>query len=240
MKSIVRLSVLLVVVLSLSVSVTMVQGARAGRGGMGTMPALEQNPLTQQQKQQIMQIRQQTQQQVRDVRMNQNLSQQQKQQKISQIQAQGHERVMNVLTPEQKAEFGGWWQQRQSCSGGTCQMKPSGAGAGPGMGRQGRGMNRMGMIPGLQQHPLSEQQRQQIVEIRQDAQNRMSTITNNTSLTQDQKWQQLDQVQRESHDAIVSVLTPEQREELSNWWSSHPASGMGSKGGGMGSGMGNQ
>lgn len=239
MRPIIKLPILVLIVMMLaSASIVFAQGRQAQRD-MGMVPGIQQNPLTQQQRQQIMDIRQETQQQVRQIRMNQNLSQQQKQQQIKQAQMQNHERVMNVLTPEQRAEFQNWWQQRQQgCPGGVCPIRPPGAGAGPGM---GMGPGQMGMVPGIQQNPLTQQQQRQIMQIRQDAQQQMRDITNNPNLTEDQKWQQIQQIQRETHDAVVNVLTPEQRQELSNWWSSHPHSGMGSSGAGMGRGMhGNQ
>lgn len=234
MKPIVKLSLLIMVILLVSsASMSPAQRMQQGQRDMGMVPGITQNPLTQQQRQQITQIRQETQQEVRRIRMNQNLTQQQKQQQITQAQTRNHERVMNVLTPAQRTEFQNWWQQRQGCPGGVCPVRPSatrpaGPGAGPGMGMgMGMGKGQMGMVPGLQQNPLTQQQRQQIMDIRQDAQQRMSSITNNTNLTEDQKWQQLQQIQRETHDAVVGVLTPEQQQELNNWWQSRQQQGTG-------------
>lgn len=97
---------------------------------------------------------------------------------------------------------------------------------------QGRGpmhgqMMTGGVVPGLQQNPLTQDQRDQIAQIRRNAEQQMQNVTNNPNLTQDQKWDQISQIQRKAHDDIVNLMTPEQQQEFTNWWRQRQGSGAG-------------
>lgn len=206
------------------------QGMMRGRQGqaMGDVPGLSQYPLSSEQRQQIAQIRQQTQVQMREIRANPNLMQSERNQRIAELQAEQHSQVMNVLTPAQREEFSNWWQNRQAMGPG---MR---AGAGPGMGR-GQGM--MGNVPGLRENPLTNEQRQQIAQIRTETHRQVREIMADPNLTTQQKQDRISTVQWQSHDRIVEVMTPAQRQEFTEWWRNHPAAGRGT---GQGQGMGTQ
>lgn len=89
-------------------------GMHGGSGGAPIrVPGIQKNPLTQSQNEHIAQIRRNTQMRVQSTRSERNLSASERQQKIEQIRREGHERVMDVLTDDQRREFHSWWASRR-------------------------------------------------------------------------------------------------------------------------------
>ena len=202
--------------------------SRSGAGpamSSGMMPGLQQNPLTAEQREQIMNIRRNAMAQMQDIRSDSSLSQQQKFDQIRDVQQSMHSQVMDVLTPAQTQEFQQWWQDRQMGMGAGPQMH---MGAGPD--------NRMGTVPGIEQNPLTAGQRQQITNIRRTAMAQIRNIRNDASLSQQQKANQIRDVTQSMHDQVMNVLTPEQHQEFTNWWQSK----QGRMGGQSGAGLGNE
>lgn len=171
----------------------------------GTVPGVQ---LSQQQQQQVMQIRQNGQSQIRSIQTNSSLNSQEKSSRIAQVRQNTHDQVMNVLTPQQQQQFSTWWNNRQQMSPGT----PAGAGMGPG---KGAGWANSTVF---KQNPLTQQQQQQLMQIRQATRQQLRAIMQNQSLSEDQKWDQVCQTLKSSHDQIQDLLTPAQQQEFKTWW----------------------
>jgi len=85
---------------------------RMGYGMQGHMPGLREHPLAAEQRDRIAAIRQETRTSVHGIRIDSTLSQGDRSAKIAEAWRQGHEKVMGVLTSEQRQEFASWWQSR--------------------------------------------------------------------------------------------------------------------------------
>ncbi len=223
-----KLAIVLVAVVVVALLLATAVMAQRGRGMRGrssgrmtmSVPGLQQYPLSTDQRNEIARIRTESRQQMQQVRQDPNLSSQEKADRISQIRQQTHDRVMGVLTPQQRQEFMSWWSSRQ-------QGMPARGGAGPGMG-MGMGMGPVtGMMPGLTQNPLSAAQRQRIMNIRSSFRQQMMDVRNNRDLSSEQKTDQIAQLMQQQHQQVMDVLTPAQQQEFNNWWSSRQQS-MGS------------
>lgn len=190
-------------------------------GDMGYVPGLRQNPITSDQRQQIIGIRQNMHSQIQSIRANQNLSQQEKQAQISKAMQDSNAQIMSILTPEQRQEFSSWWEERQQR---TAQMTGPGARAGAGPGARmgaGPGMmqrDQMGDVPGLRQNPLSADQQQRIANIRRQTQNQVQSVRRDTSLSMQERDSRIADIRSNSHNQVMNVLTPAQREEFNQWW----------------------
>ena len=191
-------------------------------GDMGYVPGLRKNPITSEQRQQIIGIRQNMHSQIQNIRANQNLSQQEKQAEISEILLNSNTQIVNVLTPEQKQEFAAWWEERQERSAQMTAPRSMGAkpqgrvGAGPGMMQKGN----MGFMPGLQQNPLSSDQQQRIAAIRKQEQNQIQSVRMNKNLSMQEKNSRMAEIRSNTHSQVMNVLTSAQREEFMQWWKS--------------------
>ena len=185
-------------------------------GDMGYVPGLRKNPITTDQRQQVIGIRQNMHSQIQDIRNNRNLSQQEKDAKISEVLQNSNTEIVNVLNPGQKQEFSAWWQNRQERM--AQRTEPRRMGAGPGTMQRGD----MWVMPGLQQNPLSADQKQRITTIRQQSQNQMRNVRMNRDLSTQEKNSRMADIRSNTHSQIMNVLTPAQREEFSQWWQSRP------------------
>lgn len=94
-------------------------------------------------------------------------------------------------------------------------------GAGP-----GRGVHQ-GYVPGLQKNPLTAAQMQQIAVIRQETQTRVQQIRRDPTLTPQQRGDRSRIAQEAGHQEVLNLLTPAQRQEFQEWWTSHPHSQLG-------------
>ncbi len=93
------------------------------------------NPLTAEQQKKIAGIRANTQAQVMSARRSPGMSAAEREQKIDQLRRQGHQQVMDVLTPAQQKEFESWWNGRGDPGmgmGGGMRKTDPGMGAGQG------------------------------------------------------------------------------------------------------------
>ena len=100
-------------------------------------------------------------------------------------------------------------------------------GAGPGYGR-GPGGRMMTEVPGV---CLTAAQERQIAAIRQETQQRVMSIRTDPNLTPEEKECRIAEAQREGHDKVLAVLTPEQTRQFEDWWSARVRAGMGASGG---------
>lgn len=214
-----------VLVLALVASAALAQGrGRQGRGGMQMgVPGLQQHQLSTDQRNEIARIRTEARNETQRVRQDPNLNAQQRAERIAQIQQQTHDEVMNVLTEQQREEFNNWWSDRM-------QGRGAGRGAGPGAG-MGMGMA-TGQVPGLSQHPLSQAQMNRIRDIRTNYAQRIANVRRNQNLSSQQRMDQIQQLRQQQHQEVMSVLTPEQQQEFSGWWSGRQPGGMGAGAGG--------
>jgi len=83
--------------------------------------------------------------------------------------------------------------------------------------RRGRGMWRgrgNGMAQVLQKLNLTDQQKQQFRQIRQDGMKQARAIRRNSSLTDTQKREKMQAIRKQQHQQIFGMLTPEQKQTL--------------------------
>lgn len=228
MKAIQKVSSIAVVGLAVFLLLTTAADSqgRMRRGGrrQGDVPGVQVTP---EQTQQIAAIRQQTQDRVRNIRIDPNLTQQEKAERIAEARRQGHEEVLNALTPEQRQRFHEWWAACPRAGAGPV----GGPGAGPGrMGPRGGGPPpdiAQGSVPGVQ---LAQEQMQQVARIRQETRSKVRSVRTDPDLSQQEKAERIAGAQREGHERVLSVLTPEQREQFETWWRSRPRAGAGPRG----------
>ena len=200
---------------------TMRRGGRGGGRGMGpgmmnqgSVPGVQ---LTADQQQRIAAIRQETMERVRSIMRDPNLSPSEKQTQANAARQAGHQKVMDVLTPEQQQQFLSCWAT------GTCMGQRGGQGMGPGMMNQGS-------VPGVQ---LSADQQQRIAAIRQETRNKVASIMSNSNLSAAEKQSQAEAARQAGHEKVLGVLTPEQRQQFDQNWSSMGPGMMGPGMGGM-------
>jgi len=198
---------------------------RGGRGmgpGMMNQTCVPGVTLTADQQSKIAAIRQETQSKVASIMSDSSLSAAQKQAQAQAARMAGHQKVLDVLTPQQLQQFQSNW--RMGC--------PMGTGGGRGM---GPGMMNQGYVPGV---TLTADQQSKIVAIRQETQSKVASIMRDPNLSSAEKQTQAQAARQAGHDKVLDVLTPEQRDQFNQHWSSmNPGSGMGPGMGGMMPGM---
>lgn len=91
----------------------------------------------------------------------------------------------------------------------------------------GREMGQMTGIPGLSENPLSQSQKKQIAQIRQETCAHVQRVRNDSRFSASQKEQKILNIRKDGHRRIMSILTDAQRREFNNWWNSRPDYGMG-------------
>ena len=191
-----------------------------GGGGMGrgmmNQTCVPGVTLTADQQSKIAAIRQETQSKVASIMSNSSLSSAQKQAQAQAARQAGHQKVLDVLTPQQLQQFQSNW--RMGC--------PMGTGGGRGM---GPGMMNQGYVPGV---TLTADQQSKIAAIRQETQSKVASIMSDSSLSAAQKQAQAQAARQAGHDKVLDVLTPEQRQQFDQNWGSMSGQGM------MGPGMG--
>ncbi len=209
-------------------------GAGRGAGGSalsaGAVPGVQ---LTPEQERQVAEIRSQTMQKVQAVRWDSSLSAEEKAAEIARIRQEGHERVLSILTPEQRQQFESRWPGgrvfdgtvpqgpglgRGPCGAGLGPGAGAGRGAGPGRGRGfvggggfGAGAGMSGLVPGVQ---LSAGQQERIRQIRQDGAREAAAVMADPGLNAQQKAQMVQQIRQRTHERVMQELTPQQRQQF--------------------------
>ncbi|GEM_PF-1228350 len=192
--------------------------AAAPRNNAGLVPGV--TDLTDEQTNRIAAIRAETQRQVQAVQRDRTLTQQQRSTRIQEIQRQGHQRVLNELTPAQRQQF----DQAMSSRAGTPRGRETPSRGGHGMRRGGPGYtSHPGYVPGVDN--LTDTQMNQIAAIRRNAQQQILAVNRNRSLTPQQRSARIREIQAEAHDRVMAVLTAEQRAAFENHWRQRSAIG---------------
>ena len=68
---------------------------------------------------------------------------------------------------------------------------------------------------------LTDEQKKQMEQLHQDQKARLDALRNDTSLTQDQKREQMRAIRQEAHTRMNSILTPEQQEKMRKFHAEH-------------------
>ncbi|MGQ9807168.1 MAG: hypothetical protein ACUVSM_11520 [Armatimonadota bacterium] len=207
------------------------RGASNGAAAIGVVPGVQ---LTPEQERQVAQIRSETMRRVQEIRRNSSLTPEQMAAEIAKVRQEGHERVMNVLTPEQRQQFesrwpgcrlfgGAGWQGAGSGAGlgrGPCGAglgrgagmgRGAGRGLGPGAAGLGAGFGMSGLVPGVQ---LTAEQQERIRQIRQDGAREAAAVMADPNLTAQEKSRRVQEIRAQTHEQVMSVLTPEQRRQF--------------------------
>jgi len=180
---------------------------RGGRGmgpGMMNQTCVPGVTLTADQQSKIAAIRQETQSKVASIMSDSSLSAAQKQAQAQAARMAGHQKVLDVLTPQQLQQFQSNW--RMGC--------PMGTGGGRGM---GPGMMNQGYVPGV---TLTADQQSKIAAIRQVTQSKVAAIMRDPNLSSAEKQTQAQAARQAGHDKVLDVLTREQRDQFNQHWSS--------------------
>jgi Spy/CpxP family protein refolding chaperone len=78
--------------------------------------------------------------------------------------------------------------------------------------QQRRGQNHMAML--AQKLNLTDAQKQQFQQINQDMRKQAMAVHNDSSLSDEQKKEKMQELRKQAHKQMFDVLTPEQREQL--------------------------
>ena len=179
-----------------------------GGGGMGrgmmNQTCVPGVTLTADQQSRIAAIRQETERKVASIMSDSSLSAAQKQTQAQAARQAGHQKVLDVLTPQQLQQFQSNW--RMGC--------PMGTGGGRGM---GPGMMNQGYVPGV---TLTADQQSKIAAIRQVTQSKVAAIMRDPNLSSAEKQTQAQAARQAGHDKVLDVLTREQRDQFNQHWSS--------------------
>jgi len=179
-----------------------------GGGGMGrgmmNQTCVPGVTLTADQQSRIAAIRQETERKVASIMSDSSLSAAQKQTQAQAARMAGHQKVLDVLTPQQLQQFQSNW--RMGC--------PMGTGGGRGM---GPGMMNQGYVPGV---TLTADQQSKIAAIRQVTQSKVAAIMRDPNLSSAEKQTQAQAARQAGHDKVLDVLTREQRDQFNQHWSS--------------------
>ena len=73
---------------------------------------------------------------------------------------------------------------------------------------------------------LSKQQKQQLKAFHKSGKSERETIKNNTALSQEQKKEKMEQLHKEKHDKMESILTPEQKQKMLQMRDNQPRRGV--------------
>jgi Spy/CpxP family protein refolding chaperone len=133
------------------------------------------------------------------LRSNTALSQQDARTQMRELRKSEHEQIMNVLTPEQRAK--------------AKEMRKGEKG--------GRGMAARRMRFMARELNLTDAQKAQLKPMFQQQRAQMQALKADTSLTQDQKREKLQQLRADGRKQFLAVLTPEQQQKLRDLRSRH-------------------
>lgn len=212
MKHALKISFLVVALLMLIILTATIGSAngtyRTAEYKQGYVPGVQ---TTAEQRQRIASIRRQYDQEILRVQSDTSLTQYERSQMITELEEQRHRQVLNELTPSQRMQFEQWWAARTNGI-------PVPIGAGPGVGTA-RMQVSLGHVPGVE---TSIEQRQRIALIRQQTIQQVQDVENDPNLTPQQKQDRIAEIQRDGHEQIMNVLTPEQRDDFNQWWKGRP------------------
>jgi Spy/CpxP family protein refolding chaperone len=197
--------VLVLLILALTVaSVYAAQGTKPGGTSIGVgMQGLSKHPLTPAQKNQIAAIRQENRQKVQSIMSNSKLTQKQKDDQIAAVRMDTHKKMMAVLTPDQRKELADFKRAH---------AKPAAQGKGPAV--KTSKATAASEFPMLKKHPLTNDQKQRIADMRRDEKKEIQAVNADKKLTSTQKADRIKEIRSRTRSDILSVLTTEQKDEL--------------------------
>lgn len=73
---------------------------------------------------------------------------------------------------------------------------------------------------------LSKQQKQQLKAFHKSTKSEREALKNNTALSEEQQKEKLEQMHKESHDKLESILTPEQKQKMLQMRGNQPRRGV--------------
>ncbi|MBI2842609.1 MAG: hypothetical protein HYX78_04340 [Armatimonadetes bacterium] len=160
-------------------------------GGMNHAGFAERLGLTAEQKAQFEAIMREHQEKMRSL-MQSNLSPEEKRAKQAELKQEMHSKVEAILTPEQREKARQFWSQ----------------------GRRGHRMGHGGLQRCFEKLDLTEDQKQNVTRIRQQGMQQVQAVKSDNSLTDQQKQEKIRAIRQRTHEAVLGILTTEQREKL--------------------------
>ena len=182
------------------------RGFRRGPGGPGFGREFDKLNLTDAQREQLRSQMQTQRQQLDALRSDQSLTPEQRRAKAEELRKQGHEQFLSALTPEQRQQL---QNERQQA-------------------REHFGNGDFGPLAGLN---LTDQQKAQLKAQREQTEQQAQAIRNNSSLTEEQKREQMRTLHQNAMQQFRSALTPEQQQQLEQQMSERRKHGHGPGGG---------
>ncbi|BCW98606.1 MAG: hypothetical protein KatS3mg024_1433 [Armatimonadota bacterium] len=192
-----------------AVAVAQAQGLNPEWFGMGADPqaggqwkecieqAMDAAGVTADQQAQIQSIREQLHNDVRSVRNDPALSPEQRQIKIRNLRAEAFLAIQNTLTQQQRETIRAW--MAQNCARPRPRPMP------------GPDPRIQCFQEALKSAGLSADQRSRAEAIQQKLKSDIGAVLNDSNLTPEQKRQRVTQLTRDAHQAILALLTPQQR-----------------------------
>jgi protein CpxP len=174
-----------------------------GKRGMHRNPAAmrlqmmsQKLNLTDDQKAKIQPLLQNEIQQVRAIHQNTSLTPDQQKAQIQQLHQSTRDQIKQLLTPEQIAKMG------------------KGPGEGPhnSMGPGGRGRDPLAAMS--KNLNLTDEQKSKLQPLFEDQHKQVQSVMQDSSLTQEQKHAKIDEIRKATHQQVMSVLTPEQQNQM--------------------------
>lgn len=78
----------------------------------------------------------------------------------------------------------------------------------------------------MKQLHLTKQQKQELKSFHKSTKQEREAVKNNTTLTKEQRQEKIQQLRRERHDKLESILTPEQKQKLKQMQENQPHRGV--------------
>ncbi|MBV9989476.1 MAG: hypothetical protein JO301_17480 [Chitinophagaceae bacterium] len=174
------------------------------RGGFGRHHnGFQKLNLTEDQKQQFKTLSESYRKQMSDLRSNKSLSAEDMKTKAQALRKEQHEKMQSFLTAEQKAQLA---EQRK-------QFGEKGRGFGKWNGNRG-GDQRKGFEHMKSTLGLTADQEAKLKASREGFHDKVKAIRSNTSLTEEQKKEQMKALASERQASLKTILTPEQLEKM--------------------------
>lgn len=154
------------------------------------------------QERRIAQIRRETRAREMAERRNTSYARAERENRAMAARREGHERVIAVLTPEQRARHYSYHNEQMNRVASRYGMT-----------------TRMARIPGVQ---VNAEQERSIAQVRRESQQRMSEARRDTNLTREERDRRLMEIRQEEHNRVLNILSPEQRAQFENAWQNRP------------------
>ena len=189
------------------------QGERQRGGspqaGRQTQRLADELGVTEEQREQLRQIGRAQSEAVRAIRQDDSLSNEEKRAKVRELNQARQDKIRGILTPNQQNKFDELRQRRRDRAG---ERRRRGQGRGQGL---------------SQALDLSEEQREQLGQLRSEQRERLQALRDDDSLSPEEKRAKAGELRQAQRARTQEILTPEQREKLSKLRESGPGGGGG-------------